>query len=71
MKTFKFLLALTIITLSFNASANWLCIVNDAKGKVFNGTGPDRAAALGTAMELCSEGSEFAKNCVVVQCTQQ
>ncbi|KTD33642.1 hypothetical protein Lmor_1954 [Legionella moravica] len=71
MKTVNLVLAITIMTLSFNASANWLCIVNDAKGKVFNGTGSDRASALGTAMELCSEGSEYAKNCVVVQCTQQ
>lgn len=71
MKSLKLLLAIAICSLSFSASANWLCVVNDAKGLVFNGTGPDRASALGTAMELCSEGSEYAKNCVVVQCTQQ
>jgi hypothetical protein len=71
MKAIKLLLAIAICSLSFSASAAWLCVVNDAKGLVFNGTGPDRAAALGTAMELCSEGSEFAKNCVVDQCSEQ
>ncbi|WP_298622137.1 hypothetical protein [uncultured Legionella sp.] len=71
MKSIKILLAIAICSLSFNASAEWLCVVNDAKGLVFNGVGVDRAAALGSAMEKCSEDSTYAKNCVVDQCTQQ
>lgn len=71
MKAIKLLLAVSIATLSFNASANWLCVVHNAKGETWNGTGPTRAVALGNAMEFCSKNSEFAKNCVVNDCSEQ
>lgn len=67
----KLLLALTITLFSFSASANWLCVVHNAKKEVWNGTGPTRAVALGNAMEFCSRNSVDAVNCVVDQCSMQ
>jgi len=71
MKAIKLLLAVAVCSVSFNASANFLCVVHNAKGEEWNGTGPTRAVALGNAMEFCSKNSVEAKNCVVNQCNEQ
>ncbi len=46
----------------------WQCNVQNARGQSWYGTGPSRAAAVSNAVGFCSQGSAYARNCVVTSC---
>lgn len=46
----------------------WQCNVNNARGQAWYGTGATRAAAASNAVRFCSQGSNYARNCVVTSC---
>jgi hypothetical protein len=46
----------------------WQCNVNNARGQTWYGTGPTRSAAASNAVRFCSQGSVYARNCVVTSC---
>ena len=48
--------------------AAWQCRTHNAKGQVWFGTAPTRAAAAAYAMQFCARGSTYARNCVLDYC---
>ena len=70
MKATKILLILAISTASLSANATWLCSVHNARDQAWNGKGQTRAIALEKAMGVCSQNSEYARNCVVKNCAK-
>lgn len=46
----------------------WQCNVNNARGQTWYGTGPTRSVAASNAVRFCSQGSVYARNCVITSC---
>lgn len=46
----------------------WQCNVANARGQSWYGTGPSRSAAASNAIRFCSQGSNYARNCVITSC---
>lgn len=61
-------IASCVVTGPTAPAGGWQCKASNARGQIWIGIGPTRAAAAATTMGFCTRNSAYARNCQILGC---